>query len=60
MNLVISLFFFFLLLMLMLGVPCNMSMKWVPKVIADVYAYGKNNEGKSLNYFARAILIPKR
>ena len=46
--------------MLMLGVPCNMSMKWVPKVIADVYAYGKNNEGKSLNYFARAILIPKR
>lgn len=60
MNLVLVLFLFFICLMLTLGIPSCMGWKWVPKVITDVYLYGKNTEGRQLHKLVQLILIPKR
>jgi hypothetical protein len=34
--------------------------KWIPKIIIDLYSYGKSCEGKVFGSSIRTILIPKR
>ena len=58
----IVIFVFILLSMSsILGILVNViDMKWVPKIISDVYSYGKSCEGKVFGSLIRTILIPKR
>nr|CAH0102226.1 unnamed protein product [Daphnia galeata] len=43
-----------------LGILVNViDMKWVPKIISDLYSYGKSCEGKVFGSLIRTILIPK-
>lgn len=58
-NIVSIIFSGAILLLLTQGVPCVLGANWVPRIIQQIFPYGKNNR-KQMTDFVKAIQVPKR
>ncbi len=60
-NLVLAGFAIQICILLFLGMPFAFDMKWIPKIVRDVFPYGKSSQNQpTLNALVKAIQIPKR
>jgi len=61
-NLVLFGFVTQILILAILGIPCTLDMKCVPRMVKELFCYGKASESykHNLNVLVKAIQIPKR
>jgi len=60
MNIVIAIFVLLLGTLLVFGIPCNLGVKWLPKIVQQIFPYGKVSKGLVTIPLVKLILVPKR